>query len=137
MAQLNAATVAAKWARNMQGAGQSITDGVNAVTQAPGQAAAAQQAAWAAAVAASQQKWATNVAAVSVSDWKAAMINKGIPRIATGIQGGTQKMQAAMSVLLPRINSIVSSLPPRGPAGSNQQRMIQFSQQMHQAAQGG
>ncbi|HVT14559.1 MAG TPA: hypothetical protein VHQ90_00060 [Thermoanaerobaculia bacterium] len=114
MAQKDPTAVAAKWAQNLAGATTSITAGVNAVSVAPGQAAARQAAVWAQNVAAAQQKWAARTAAVSLSQWQSAMINKGVPRIATGAQAAQPKMQAAMTKLLPYIHSQVAQLPPRG-----------------------
>lgn len=90
MAMLTAAQVQAKWLANFQNATTAMTQGVQAVTQAPGAKAAAQSALWLQRLQQSQQKWATRVAAVSLSDWQQAMINLGIPRA----QAGAQEKQA-------------------------------------------
>ncbi len=74
-----------KWVSRMQAAGPQITEGVNAVTTAPGVAAAKQSAKWLAKLQASQAKWAKNVAAVSLSDWQTAMTSRGIPNISAGV----------------------------------------------------
>ena len=96
----NATDVAQKWATNLSNATTSITNGVNAVSTAPGQLAAAQANKWITRLQASQAKWARNVSAVSLADWKNAMINKGIPRIATGAQAAQPKFQAFMTQFL-------------------------------------
>src|SRR5487761_725868 len=70
--------IAANWASRLGASTQKITDGVQAVTVAPGQAAARQKAAWVANVAAAQDKWASRTAAVPLSTWQNDMINKGI-----------------------------------------------------------
>lgn len=122
--------VAQKWATNLAASTQAITDGVNAVTVAPGQSAARQKAVWVNNVAASANKWATNVAAVPLSDWQAAMTTKGIPRVAGGATAAQPKMQAFMSKLLPYIASGTNSLPPRGDINANIARMTQWVQYM-------
>lgn len=76
----------AKWVRNTQAATQSVTDGVNAVTTAPGQKAAANKAGWLAGINAAADKWATKVAAVSLGQWQQSMITDGIPRMQQGVQ---------------------------------------------------
>ena len=121
-------SVANKWSQRLSAAGQAITDGVNAVKQAPGQAAAAQAAVWIARLQASQDKWVRNVSAVSLQSWQQAMITKGIPRIATGAQAGIPKMTAFMSQWLPYEQSGRNALPPRGTIQQNIQRAVAMMQ---------
>lgn len=124
------AAVAAKWAQNLSSATQAITDGVNAVTTAPGQSAARQKAVWVNNTQAAANKWATNVAAVPLSDWQSAMTTKGIPRVASGATAAQPKMQTFMTKLLPYVASGVNSLPPRGDINANIARMTQWVQYM-------
>lgn len=119
-----------KWVTGMQGAGQAIADGVNAVTVAPGAAAARQKNVYVQNTTAAADKWARNVQAVSLGDWKEAMLNKGVNRVGTGAAASQGKMQNAMTQLLPQIDAIVNSLPPRGDLGANINRMTQFVQKM-------
>lgn len=80
--------ISQKWLTNFQNASTAMTDGVNSVTTAPGQLAAAQSALWLQRLQQSQQKWSTRVAAVSLQSWQQSMISLGIPRAQ---QGATQK----------------------------------------------
>lgn len=82
---LDPTSATSKWVSRMQAAGPQITEGVNAVTTAPGVSAAKQSAKWLAKLQAAQGKWAKNVAAVSLSDWQTAMTSRGIPNISTGV----------------------------------------------------
>lgn len=132
MAMKDPATVAANWAQRLGQSTTAITNGVNAVTVAPGQAAARQKTLWVNNVAAAANKWAANTAAVPLSDWQQAMVNKGVPRIASGAQAAEPKFQAFMSKLLPYISSTTSALPPRGDLNANITRMTQFVQKMAQ-----
>lgn len=122
--------IAAKWAQNLGAATQRITDGVNAVTVAPGQAAARQKALWLQNITAAQDKWATNVAAVSLSEWQQSMTTKGIPRIASGAQAAQPKFTQFVSQLMPFIDRTKSGLPARGNLDANINRMVQFSRGM-------
>lgn len=115
--------VAQKWAQNLSQSTTSITDGVNGVTVAPGQAAARQKNVWVNNTQAAANKWATNVAAVPLSDWQTAMIEKGVPRIASGATAAQPKMQQFMSKLLPYIQSGQNTLPARGDLNANIARM--------------
>lgn len=124
-------TAAQNWVSGMQTAGAKITAGVNAVTVAPGQAAARQAAVWAQNTAAAQNKYAKNVASVTLEEWKASVLNKGINRVASGATAAQGKMQSAMSQILPQIATIVQGLPPRGTTDQNIQRAVAYMQAAH------
>lgn len=128
----DASTVAQKWATAMAGASTAYVAGVNAVTVAPGQAAAKQAAVWAQNTAAAQQKYARNVGAVSLGEWQQAAANKGAQRLASGASAAQPKVLNALQQLLPKIDAIKASLPPRGSLDQNIARMTQFVQQMSQ-----
>jgi hypothetical protein len=116
--------VANKWSTRLSASGADIQAGVQAVKTAPGQAAAAQVAVWLANLQASQDKWARNVSAVTLQQWQQAMINKGIPRIATGAQAAIPKVTQFMTQWLPYEQAGVAQLPPRGTIQQNIQRAI-------------
>lgn len=130
MAMKTPQQIAANWASKMAGASQNTTNGVNAVQTAPGQQAAAQVNAYTAGVQNNSSKWAKNVAGVSLQSWQSSMITKGIPRMASGAAAATSKVANFQSQLQPYIQSAVASLPARGPKGTNQARMTQFSTAM-------
>lgn len=122
--------IAQRWAQNLGSATQKITDGVNSVSVSPGQAAARQKAVYLQNVQASVDKWASRTAAVPLDAWKQDMINKGIPRIATGASAAQPKFQTFMTALLPHIASQVQALPARGNLEANINRMVQFTRGM-------
>lgn len=103
MAQKNATQVTAKWLRNAQGATQALQDGVNNVQVAPGTLAAAKADKMLQNITAAitSGKWAANVSAVSLADWKNAMLTKGVSRYGSGVAAAQPKFQAFMSKLLP------------------------------------
>lgn len=112
MAQKTAAQVAAKWASRAQGATQALQDGINNVQTAPGQLAAAKQDKMLANLTASvlSGKWAANVSAVSLQQWKEAMLTKGVQRYGAGVNAAQPKMQAFMAKLLPYQQAIQAQL---------------------------
>lgn len=130
MAGQSADQIAAQWASRLGQSSQRISDGVAAVSVAPGQAAARQKAAYQAGVAANTDKWAQRVAAVPLGEWQAAMTGKGVQRIASGAQAAQPKFAAFMTQLIPHIQSVKGTLPPRGDLGANINRMTLFVQGM-------
>jgi len=93
-----------------------MQNGANAVQTAPGVAAAAHQQLMLAKVtdAINSGKWASRVQAVPLSEWKAAYINKGIPRVASGAQAAAPKMQAFLQEFLPvaaAVSAQIDSMP--------------------------
>lgn len=117
MAAKDPSAVAQKWARNLGNSTQDIQNGVMAVTQAPGAKAAANVQGWIAGVQRAQQKWATNVARVSLPEWQQAMVNKGLPRIASGAQAAEPKMATFLTSFLPHVERVaqqVRAMPKGG-----------------------
>ena len=122
--------IAQDWASRLAGSGDKIQRGVQAVTTAPGQAAARQKAQYVAGVQASSDKWASRVASVSVGDWQQAVIAKGLPRIAGGAQAAQPKFAQFMAQLLPHIASGQAAMPARGNLEQNIARSTAFMRHM-------
>lgn len=134
----SAADAAQAWQTGFAGAGTKWANGVEAVTVAPGQLAAAAQARYLAGVQTSVNKWAANTQAVSLAQWKSTTVQKGQGRLASGAQAGVGKYQQKIAAVLQAEASIINGLPPRGTVEQNIQRSAQFQMAMHQAfAQGG
>lgn len=123
MSSLTPDQIAQKWATNLAGATETIKAGIQAVSVAPGQAAARQAQAYIQGVQAAQQKWQRNVSAVSLAEWQQATIDKGVNRIATGAQAAQPKMQSFLVKLLPYQQNLKGSLPARGGLEANIARM--------------
>jgi len=92
--KLTAAEFQEKHNRRLKASVPDIQAGVQRVTEAPGAKAAEKVEKWHAAISAQEtkDKWKRRVAAVSVDEWKAHMLNKGVPRIAAGIDGAAAKV---------------------------------------------
>lgn len=114
MARVTAEQASTKWKDRLSAATQQITDGVNRVTVAPGQKAAAQADLWIRKVTDSKDKWKRRVGAVTLPEWQQAMTQKGIPRIAQGAAANQGKMTSFMTEFLPHLDrgvAIVDSMP--------------------------
>ena len=103
----DAAHVADKWARRLKGAVEDIRVGVEAVTESPTEKAAAKKAKWIARLTSKevQDKWEAALKAVSLEDWKKAMVDKGLGRIAAGVDEAQSDFEAFMRDLLPHIEA--------------------------------
>jgi hypothetical protein len=104
----NPQAVAQKWARNLGASTQDIVAGVDAVTTAPTQAAAARKTEMLAKLtnAVNSGKWERGLSRVSLQDWKNAMKDKGVQRVASGAQTAQPKMAAFMTEFLPVAESV-------------------------------
>lgn len=125
-------TAGARWAQGLGGASQKITEGINRVTQAPGQKAANNKQGYINGVNSSVDKWARNVARVSLGDWQQAFLNKGVPRVAQGAQASQQKFVDRITPVFQYMSQVlatVDAMPNTTPA-ERDQRMLTFVQNM-------
>lgn len=104
------AQATAKWVNNLSAATDRMTQGAQALTKAPGVAAAAAADKWLQRVTQAKQKFATNVSRVSLQDWQNSYINIGIPRVAQGAQAKQSKVQAFMDEFLPYLTRGVQTI---------------------------
>lgn len=130
MAMPTAAQVATNWRNAMAGAGKKLTDGVNAVTEAPTAKAARRIDAMVAGVqrAAADGRIQRGLERVSLEDWKKAMLDKGAGRVAAGAAAAEPKMRAFMEEFLPHVQSGVNKLQsmPRGDIETNIARAVEM-----------
>lgn len=134
----SAAEVAQRWQQGFGAAGQRWADGIESVTVAPGQLAAAAMPRYVAGVQQNAQKWAARTSSVSLAQWKQMAVAKGQSRLASGAQVGMAKYQQRIASVLEAEKNIIAGLPPRGTVEQNIQRSSQFQLAMHQQfAQGG
>lgn len=110
MTRVDPSAGTAKWVSRLSGATQEIQAGVQNVTTAPGQAAAAKADKWLNNVTASQSKFKNNVAAVSLQSWQQSFINIGIPRIAQGAQQKQGKYEAFAQQFYPFLDRGVAQV---------------------------
>lgn len=127
----DAASATQAWETGLSGARQKYIDGVNAVTTAPGAAAAAQVGVWAQNTQAAQAKYARNVASVSLGTWQQSATQKGADRLASGAAAGAAKMGAFLQKFIPYIQQGRASLPKRGSYEQNKARMVAMVDYAH------
>ena len=101
--KLTAEEFADKHARRLKGSIDDIRSGVGKVTIAPTLQAAAKQDKMLQNLTAAVQsgKWAARLKAVDLPTWQDKILNKGLGRIASGIDGAHDKVVAFAAQLLP------------------------------------
>ncbi len=102
--------------RRLKAASEDMRIGVENVTESPTAKAAAKQDKMRAGVLAAidSGKWADGLKRVTLEDWKSKMLNKGIGRVAAGIDEAAPKVIAFATKLLPHIDNgkvAISKLP--------------------------
>lgn len=105
MAKVTPAEFADKWKRRISASTQDIRAGVERVTVAPTEAAAAKREKMEARLLESIRngKWEAGLRRVTLQDWRDAMINKGLGRISAGAEQATRKVEDFAAELLPHI----------------------------------
>lgn len=107
-----------KWVEKLSAAGPEIEAGINRVTESPGALAAAQRQKWAQRVRETEQKWAERVGSVTLEDWRSAMKDLGVSRVAAGAQakqGKYAKFAADFFPFLDQVRQRVRAMPSTTP----------------------
>jgi hypothetical protein len=124
----NPQDVANKWAARLASATDAIRQGVQSVTVSPTQKAAQRTDSYLSGVqrAVTSGKYQRGLQRVSLADWQNAMLNKGLPRVASGAAAAKDKMTAFMSKFLPYVDGLQAKLAnqPRGDLSQNIARMV-------------
>ena len=124
-----------KGGRRLKSSQTDILRGVNSVTEAPGIRAAQQVDAMRAGILESLDNgtWQRAVAGVSLGEWQDAMINKGIPRLAVGVDQAAGKIRDKIGQLLQEVETAQTAVDrmPKGTFQDSLNRMTQFSTLMH------
>lgn len=135
MARLTPAEYAEKWARRLKGSTEDIRRGIDRVAEAPGEAAARAQDVMLQKVTASinDGTWAAQVRGVSKEEWQKAAKEKGIGRIAQGVDSAAPRQGAMAERLLAAVDASVAEAnrTKRGSIEDNITRMTTFVRGMH------
>jgi len=113
---ITAQEYAEKYARRIKAAGQDMIDGVNKVTVAPTQQAAAKQTKMLQnlTAAVTSGKWANGLKKVTLDKWKSDMIDKGVGRVSAGVDASMGKITDFAQQIIPHISAAqakVSAMP--------------------------
>lgn len=108
MAKLTGQQFAEKWGARLKSSTDAITLGVNGVTRSPTLAAADKQDKMRTNIvkAIDSGRWAAGLKRVTLEDWKSSMIDRGIARIAAGVDAA----QADMAVFGEELAAYQSTL---------------------------
>lgn len=138
MARVTPQEYAEKWARRLKASSEDVRRGIDRVSVAPGEAAAANQEALLTNFVDSVNSglWAARVRGVSLQEWKAAAKDKGIPRIAQGVDAAGPKMVAIAGPLLEAVDAAAAAANalPKVTLEDSIQRMTTFVREMHRRA---
>ena len=98
-----------KWVNRLSAAVPDVQAGINKVTIAPGQQAAAKFTKWQQNTQAAAQKWKNNTANVSLQSWQQSA-SAGTARIAQGAQQKQGKYEAFASQFYPFLDAQVAKI---------------------------
>lgn len=110
--KVTAEEYAEKHARRLKASVEDIRRGVERVTEAPTAKAAAKQDKMLANLTRAVQdgKWAAGLRRVTVEEWKTKTINKGLPRIAAGVDEAHDKVVSFATDLLAHEDGVLRKI---------------------------
>lgn len=134
MAKLTPEEFQEKHARRLKGATDDMRKGIERVTENPMLKAVAKQEKMRTKLMQSidDGKWARGLKRVSTEEWKDKMINKGLGRVASGIDGAKDKVVSFASELLPHIDRLKEKVDkmPDTTIDDSANRMVAFMKGM-------
>ena len=134
MARVTPDQYAEDWASGLTGRTDKIRRGVDRVTQAPGQAAAAAESLMKAKLlkAIEDGTWKRMVSSVTLDEWKNAMKDLGIGRISAGVDKAKARQVAMASKLLPAVDAAAAKVRtmPKGSVEDSVNRASTFIREM-------
>jgi len=134
MAKLTPKEFQEKHNRRLKAAVEDMRAGVERVTESPTAKAAAKADKMRAEIVRSidSGKWAAGLKRVSLEEWKRKMIDKGVGRVAAGIDSAADKVEAFAADLLPHIDAGKASIDklPDVTLEDSIQRMTAFTRHM-------
>lgn len=134
MAAKTVQSIVDKWVRNSQAGTESAKIAVEAVTENPCALAAAKKTEYVNGVANAQNKWEEKLRAVTLQDWKKAMLSKGIPRMAQGIADAKPKMTKFMQEFMPFVTQAAAEVRQM-PKGSLEQGIARMTAMVRKLAE--
>lgn len=110
--KVNATEFATRWGQGLKGSVERIRSGVGRVSESPGKAAAAKADKWHAAMSSMEvkDKWRRRLGAMTLEEWQTAMLDKGVNRIAAGVDTAQPKMAAYGEKLIAHQNRLLAEL---------------------------
>lgn len=134
MAKLTPEEYAAKWGQRLKGSTEDIRRGIGRVQTAPGEAAVRQQDKLVSRFqeSVSSGRWAAATRSVSLQDWQQAASEKGVGRIAAGVDAAQPKQAQMASRLLAAVDSAAAKVNamPSTTLEDNINRMATFAREM-------
>lgn len=134
MAKLTPAEQAKKWQDRTKAATSAYRTGIDKVSESPMEKAANSEDKMLAGIqnAVSSGKWAKRLRSVSLAQWKEAAINKGVGRIAAGVDSAVPTMEKFVGQLNTHQDNIKSELAsmPNLTLDDNIQRMVHNARRM-------
>jgi hypothetical protein len=134
MARVDPNEYAEKWGRRLKSATEDVRRGISRVSTAPGLDAVKQQDKLVSNFqeSVSSGRWASATRAVSLADWQRAASEKGVNRIAAGVDAALPQQAAMAQRLLAATDAAVAKVKALSSTtlDDNINRMVTFSREM-------